>query len=90
MFKVYKDDIDPKYWPEFFNTIDSEYGGDVKKFVDYMFDNSIYTSEEKLKKALENADAEMLKNDPAFKTYSDIRALAMRIQSRQIRRRTQS
>jgi len=79
MFSLYKQDIDKEYWPAFFNTIDEEFNGDVKKFVDWMFDNSIYTSKEKLEKFLDNPDAEAMENDPAYRTAGDITAVAMKI-----------
>lgn len=81
MFKLYKEDIDKEYWPEFFTTIDSEFGGDVKKFVDYIFDNSIYTSKEKLEKFFENPDVEKMENDPAYMTIGDIMGVGMKIRS---------
>jgi len=81
MFSLYKEDIDKEYWPEFFNTIDSEFGGDVKKFVDNMFDNSIYTSKEKLENFLKNPDVEKMENDPAYLTVGDIMAVGMKIRS---------
>lgn len=81
MFSLFKEDIDKEYWPDFFNTIDSEYNGDVRKFVDYMFDNSIYTSKEKLENFLKNPDVEKMENDPAYITLGDIMAVGMKIRA---------
>lgn len=79
MFSLYKEDIDKEYWPAFMNTIDEEYNGNVEKYVNWMFDNSIYTSKEKLEKFLENPDVEKIENDPAYKTAGDIMAVGMKI-----------
>ncbi len=81
MFSLYKEDIDKEYWPEFFNIIDSEYNGDVKKFVDHMFDNSIYTSKEKLENFLKNPDVVKMENDPAYNTVGDIMAVGMKMRA---------
>jgi len=72
MIKVFKEDIDPVYWPDFVVQIDEEFGGDVDKYVDYMFDNSIFTTEDKLMNFLADLDAEKLENDPALKNGMDI------------------
>ncbi|MEE4115828.1 MAG: S46 family peptidase [Marinilabiliaceae bacterium] len=80
MFSAYKNDIDKEYWPAFFTTIDEKYNGDVAMFVKEMFDNSIYSSEEKFMAAIENPTLDVFENDPAYKTASDIRELAMKIQ----------
>ncbi|MBN1388845.1 MAG: S46 family peptidase [Bacteroidales bacterium] len=72
MIKVFKEDIDPVFWPDFVTQIDQEFGGDVDKYVDCMFDNSIFTTEDKLMNFLTNPDAEKLENDPAMKAGMDI------------------
>ncbi|MDX2415137.1 MAG: S46 family peptidase [Bacteroidales bacterium] len=81
MFSLYKEDIDKEYWPEFFNTIDSDFDGNVKLFVDNMFDNSIYTSREKLEQFFDNPDVEKMENDPAYKAMGDIMGVRMKVQS---------
>ncbi|MDT8401454.1 MAG: S46 family peptidase [Bacteroidales bacterium] len=72
MIKVFKEDIDPLYWPEFVAQIDQQFGGDVDRYVDYMFDNSIFTSEEKFMSFLAKPDAEKLETDPALKNGMDV------------------
>ncbi len=72
MIKVFKEDVDPVFWPDFVTQIDKEYGGDVDKYVDYMFDNSIFTTEDKLMNFLTDPDAEKLENDPALKSAMDL------------------
>ncbi|MGM0666074.1 MAG: S46 family peptidase [Bacteroidota bacterium] len=72
MIKVFKEDIDPVYWPEFVKQIDDNFGGDVDRYVDYMFDNSIFTTEEKLMSFLATPDAEKLETDPALKAGMDV------------------
>ena len=72
MIKVFMEDLDPVFWPDFVAQIDKEYGGDVDKYVDNMFDNSIFTTEDKLMNFLNDPDAEKLENDPALKSAMDL------------------
>ncbi|HNX67318.1 MAG TPA: S46 family peptidase, partial [Bacteroidales bacterium] len=37
MFKLFRDDIDPKFYPEVFKVIDKKFKGDIDKYVDYLF-----------------------------------------------------
>ncbi len=72
MIRVFKEDIDPIYWPEFVKQIDENFAGDVDRYVDHMFDNSIFTTEEKLMSFLATLDAEKLESDPALKAGMDV------------------
>lgn len=72
MIKVFKEDIDPEFWPEYVMQIDEEFNGDVDKYVDYMFDNSIFNEEEKLMNFLSDPDPEKLEADPALKNGMDV------------------
>jgi len=72
MIKVFKEDIDPVFWPEFVSKIDEEFGGDVDKYVDYMFDNSVFITEDKLMNFLTDPNGEELENDPALKNGMDV------------------
>ncbi|MFO7853295.1 MAG: S46 family peptidase [Bacteroidota bacterium] len=72
MIKVFREDTDPLYWPNFVTQIDDEFGGDVDKYVDHMFDNSIFTTEDKLMNYLTKLDIEKLETDPALKNGMDV------------------
>ena len=67
LLKLYRSDVDEEFRPSLFKTIDSEYKGDIDAYVNDMFATSIFASEEKLMKFLESPDAEILKNDLAYK-----------------------
>ncbi|MEA1887440.1 MAG: S46 family peptidase [Bacteroidota bacterium] len=75
MIKVFREDIDPIYWPDFVAQIDDEFGGDVDKYVDNMFENSIFTTEDKLMNFLTGLDIEKLETDPALKNGMDVMML---------------
>ena len=66
MFKLYRSDIDPKYWPSFYRLIDTKFKGNIDAFVDNIFAKSIFVSPEKLDAFLEAPSLKVLKKDPAF------------------------
>ncbi|MDE5948252.1 MAG: S46 family peptidase [Prevotella sp.] len=41
LLKNYREQVDAKYLPKFYKTIDSRFGGDYTKYVDYVWANSI-------------------------------------------------
>ncbi len=72
MIKVFMEDIDPEFWPAFIKMINEEYNGNVDEYVDDMFDNSIFATEDKLMNFLAEPDAEKLENDPALTAGMDV------------------
>lgn len=52
--------------PTFFNVIRQKYDGDVRRYVDALFENSFMTSKRKLKKFLSRPRAEKLREDLAL------------------------
>ncbi|MDD2197813.1 MAG: S46 family peptidase [Bacteroidales bacterium] len=66
MFKLYADKVKEEFHPTIFTKINDEFNGDFNRFIDDMFDNSIFVDSTKLWKFLENPTAEELNNDPAF------------------------
>ena len=41
LLKNYREQVDAKYLPKFYKTIDSRFGGDYTRYVDYVWANSI-------------------------------------------------
>ncbi len=41
LLKNYRDKVDAKYLPEFYKTIDSDFGGDYTKYVEHVWNNSV-------------------------------------------------
>ncbi len=56
----------PAYIPQCFKTIEEQFGGSIDKYVDNIFDNSVFTSQDKAVKALMDENFN-LREDPAFK-----------------------
>lgn len=68
MFRVYYDNIPAEERPSFFNVIDSDYKGNIDKYVNKMFAKTIFTSPEKVKKFLDKPTLKVFKKDMAFQT----------------------
>ena len=69
MLKLFREDVPEKFHPDFFvNVVDKNFNGDIDKFVDDMFANSMVASQEKLEAFLANPNIEAVENDPARRT----------------------
>ncbi|MEA2043247.1 MAG: S46 family peptidase [Bacteroidota bacterium] len=66
MMKAYKNDIDEKFHPSFFNTVESGYEDSFAKFADSLMESSIFTNQERYNAFINNPDAVVLKNDLAL------------------------
>jgi hypothetical protein len=65
MLKVYMSDLAPEFYPDFFTkVINKKFKGDIDKFVDDMFEKSVFSSEQKLNVFLEKPNIKTLENDP--------------------------
>lgn len=80
MLKLYKDDIDPKYWPDFYTVIDKKYKGDIDAFVDDMFVKSIFTSSDRLNSFLEAPSLKVLTKDPAYIVAKSVNSVRYELQ----------
>ena len=72
MFAILRDSIAREELPSTFAVIEENFGGDVDAYVDYVYDNSMFTDERKVKRFLENPDANVLLNDPAYKLRREV------------------
>lgn len=66
MIRIVYDSLSKKERPDIFNVIDSLYAGDVERYVDDLFDNSLFATQDRFENFLKNPNAEQLKNDPAY------------------------
>ena len=65
MIALFKEKVPAGDLPEFYKTIDANYQGSIDSWVEAMFSQSVFVSEEKLKTALAGDKKEM-EHDPAF------------------------
>jgi hypothetical protein len=77
LIKLYREDIDPKYWPDFYALIDKKFKGNIDAFVDDIFVKSIFTSPEKMNAFLSAPSLKVLQKDPAYvvaKSISEVQS----------------
>ena len=75
MLKAYRDAQPADFRPEILNEIDKKFKGNVEAYVDYVFNKSIFTSEEKVNKFLDGfkpSQAKKITKDPAFAAYKSM------------------
>ncbi len=66
MIAIIRDSLDKGDYPSFMQVVSKQFGDNVKAYVDHMFDNSIFATQEKFDAFLANPSADKLKNDPAL------------------------
>ena len=72
LFKDFIENEKEEYYPADFARIDSEYSGDINKFVDDIFATSMFCNKEKVDEFLQNPDSVLLKNDLAVKIGASV------------------
>ncbi len=77
MIKLFKEKIPAADLPDFYKTIDVNYQGDIDAYVDALFRQSVFVTEEKLNAALAG-DKKAMANDPAFVAANSISAVLMK------------
>ena len=80
MLKLYKNDIDPKYWPDFYSIIDKKFKGDIDAFVDNMFVKSIFTSSDRFREFMEAPSLKVLTKDPAYIVAKSVNSVRSALQ----------
>ena len=70
MFKLFTSDVDKKYYPSIFDEIEKQ--GTYSKFINNMFENTIFTNKEKVLKYLKTKDLSTVENDPALVAANSI------------------
>ncbi|MDO4757782.1 MAG: S46 family peptidase [Rikenellaceae bacterium] len=78
MLTIARDNMDklPTFYAEI---IDKEFGGDVEKYVDYLYDNTAVTSPEKLAALIDNYSVEKAEADPAVPFFKSVMAKMMEL-----------
>jgi hypothetical protein len=70
LLTIYRDKVPKNYHPDFFETIEKDYGSDIQKFADYLYENSVLTSSEKMLEFVEKPDMTSLQNDLGYSVAS--------------------
>src|SRR4030043_1117850 len=72
MLKIFMEDIQPEYQPEYLKRVKEKYNADYEKFVDQMFEKSLFADETKVGDFLDNPSKKVLDKDPAFQAALSI------------------
>lgn len=73
MLRLYRDDVPEKFHPDFYaKIVDRKYKGDIDKFVDDIFDESLFANEDKLRTFLGKPSVKTLENDPVAEIAASI------------------
>lgn len=57
MLRVVKENVRDEFLPDVFNKINEEFAGNYEKYADYVYDNSVFVSRDRIIEALKNYDA---------------------------------
>jgi len=71
LIALFKEKVPADDLPDFYKTIDANYQGSIDAYVEAMFSQSVFVSEEKLNAAL-SGDKKVMENDPAFVAGKEI------------------
>lgn len=66
MLELYVQNVAPQYLPDCYKTINKKFKGNISRYVDHMFEHSIFASEANLMKFLDNPKKKTIEKDPAF------------------------
>lgn len=82
MIDAYRTKVDAVYLPDFYQTIDTLYGGSARAYVDSLYAHSELTTTRGLKRFLEQDSTYQIYNDPAVELGIDLitKAFEMQIQ----------
>ena len=73
MFEIVKQNIPSEQLPDIYaEVIDKRFGGSTDAYVDYLYDNSVFATRDKLEAAMTSLDEQTIKNDPAFVAFRSI------------------
>jgi hypothetical protein len=72
MITIVKENVPAENLPSFYKTIDTDFGGDIEAFVDNMYDNSMFSSQDKFLAGLNNFDKAVFDADPVTKVMNSV------------------
>ncbi|MEG1899215.1 MAG: S46 family peptidase [Bacteroidales bacterium] len=77
MIKIYKEKAAKEYLPSFYGIIDSNFGGDINKYVDNLYATSVYSDINKYKAAIDSkAD---LSTDPVNVVVNSVKEVILKL-----------
>jgi hypothetical protein len=80
LLRIFLKNLPSDQLPDVFVTIDNKFKGDIDKYVDNMYEKSIFSNEGRLMKFLDKPSQKKLEKDPAFAAMQSFMAESMAIQ----------
>ncbi|MDR1671823.1 MAG: S46 family peptidase [Alistipes sp.] len=77
MLAIVRERIPAEKLPTLYAEIDSLYDGNIDAYVDNIYDNSVYVSQERLLGAIDNYNAAVFQNDPVTQLSGSVRSALM-------------
>ncbi|MFC2151030.1 S46 family peptidase [Bacteroidota bacterium] len=74
LFQILKDDLEAKYYPEYFSSAMEQYNQDVERFVEDLYDNSIFANEDAFNNFIKDPKSKVLAEDPILQLALSVRA----------------
>jgi hypothetical protein len=78
LFEQVRQELSERFQPLFYSTIDGKFNGDNSAFVSNLFETSVFTTAESVNDFINNLtpkNVTLLKKDPAFMVFNDLRDL---------------
>jgi len=73
LLKLYREDVPAKFHPAFYtDVVDKKFKGSIDRYIDDMFERSIFASKEKLLAFLDKPSLKVLQSDPAYIAAQDV------------------
>ena len=79
MLKMYADSIAPEHYPAFFKTIDKKHKGNIGKYVDHLFESSLFADPQKYEKWKKRPNIKALEKDGMVQYARSVKEEAQRI-----------
>ena len=73
MLRLFKEKMPAEALPSFYETIDKKFKGDIQKYVDKLFETSIFTDYNRLKNFVMKPSAKKLGEDMGFQLSTSVR-----------------
>jgi len=75
MLRIFSDDVNKKYWPDYLSELNDKYKGDWVKVTEVLFDESICGNDDAYRSFLDKPDPKAIEKDPLFLLAGSIRSV---------------
>ena len=76
LLKLYAERVSPEYLPQVYSTIQDEFGSDYDKYAEWFYNNTNFTSLDKVIALAQNGNKEEIEKDPAIKLANSLKSIS--------------